>query len=180
MVLFQYRFVTTVDDLLDAEAIQRARQPERMYRWIMDRAREMEGLPRLVVGGLIALGLMFFVWTSTGFDWLVIALVVGSVLLYHFVIAPRRARERIRAQGPARQTIQLEFGKEGVSVDVENAGSVRRPWDEFRGATEAKRGVLLSFRTMKMWMPQRVFDNDDERREFVKFVKQYEPFDTPP
>lgn len=180
MVLFQYKFVTTVDDLLDADAIERARQPERMYRWLMERARELESLHRLVIGGLIALGLIFFIWTSTGFDWLAIAFVVGSVLLYHFVIAPRRARERIRTRSPARQTIRLEFGKEGVSVDVENAGSVRRSWDEFRGATEARLGVLLSFRTMKMWMPQRVFDNDDERREFVKFVKQFEPSDTPP
>ena len=33
---------------------------------------------------------------------------------------------------------------------------------------------------MKMWMPQRVFANDEERREFVKYVKQFEPTDTPP
>ena len=145
MVLFQYRFVTTVDDLLDADAIARARLPERLYRWLVERARELEHFQRWLIGGLIGLGLMFFVWSSTGFDWLAIAFVVGSVLLYHFVIAPRRVRARIRTQGPARQTIQLEFGQEGVSVDVANAGAVRRPWDEFRGATEARRGVCSRF-----------------------------------
>ena len=166
MSVFQYRFVTTVDDLIDADAIARAHQPGRMYRWL--------------IGGLIALGLIVFAVTSSGGDRLAIAFVVGLVLLYHFVIAPRRARGRIRTESPARQTIQLEFGREGVSVDVEDTGPVRRPWDEFRGATEAKRGVLLFFRTTKMWMPRRVFVNDDERREFVKYVKQFEPADTPP
>ena len=180
MVVFQYRFVTTVDDLIDADAIARAHQPGRMYRWLSERSRELEGTQRWLIGGLIALGLLVFAVSSSGGDRLAIAVVVGSVLLYHFVVAPRRARKRIRTQSPARQTIRLEFGKEGVSVDVENTGSVRRPWDEFRGATEAKRGVLLFFRTTKMWMPRRVFANDDERREFVKYVKQYEPTDTPP
>jgi len=180
MVLFQYRFVTTVDDLVDADAIERARQPQRIYRWLVDRVRELERTQLWLIGGLIGLGLIIFVLTSTGLDRLAIAFVVGLVLLYHFVIAPRRARERIRAQNPPRQTIRLAVGKEGVSVDVENAGSVRKPWDEFRGATETKRGVLLSFGTTKMWMPQRVFADDAERREFVKYVKQYEPFDTPP
>ena len=180
MVVFQYRFVTTVDDLIDADAIARAHQPGRVYRWLIERAHELERFQLWVIGGLIALGLIVFAVSASGRDRLVIAFVVGSVLLYHFVIAPRRARERIRAQSPARQTIRLEFGKEGVSVDVENAGPVRRSWDEFRGATEAKRGVLLFFQTTKMWMPRRVFANDDERREFVKYVKQYEPTDTPP
>ena len=180
MVVFQYRFVTTVDDLIDADAIARAHQPGRMYRWLSERSRELEGTQRWLIGGLIALGLLVFAVSASGGDRLAMAVVVGSVLLYHFVVAPRRAGKRIRTQSPARQTIRLEFGKEGVSVDVENTGSVRRPWDEFRGATEAKRGVLLFFRTTKMWMPRRVFANDDERREFVKYVKQYEPTDTPP
>ena len=180
MVVFQYRFVTTVDDLIDADAIARAHQPGRVYRWLIERAHELEGFQLWVIGGLIALGLIVFALTSSGSDRLAITFVVGLVLLYHFVIAPRRARGRIRTQSPARQTIQLEFGKEGVSVDVEDTGPVRRPWDEFRGATEAKRGVLLFFRTTKMWMPRRVFVNDDERREFVKYVRQFEPTDTPP
>ena len=180
MVAFQYRFVTTVADLIDADAIERAHKPARIYRWLTELVRDLERIQLGLIGGLIAVGVMFFIWSLTGLDWLAIAFVVGSVLLYYFVIAPRRARERIRIQNPARQTIRLEFGKEGVSVDVEDAGSVRRPWDEFRGATEAKRGVLLYFRTTKMWMPRRVFANDDERREFVRYVKQYEPTDTPP
>ena len=28
-------------------------------------------------------------------------------------------------------------------MDVANAGAVRRPWDEFRGATEARRGYCF-------------------------------------
>jgi hypothetical protein len=180
MVAFQYRFVTTVDDLVDVDAIERANGPQRVYRWLVDRVRELERIQLWLIGGLIALGLMFFIWTSTGIDRLAVAFVVGSVLLYHFVIAPRRARARIRTQRPARQTIRLAFGKEGVSLDIEDAGPVRRPWDEFRGATETKRGVLLYFGKTKMWMPRRVFANDDERREFVKYIKQYEPPDTPP
>ena len=180
MIVFQYRFVTTVDDLIDADAIARTHQPGRLYRWLIDRAREFEGIQRWLIVGLIALGLIVFAFTSSGGDRLAIALVVGSVLLYHFVIAPRRARGRIRTQSPARQTILLEFGRDGVSVDVEDTGPVRRPWDEFRGATEARRGVLLFFRTTKMWMPRRVFASDDERREFVKYVQQFEPADTPP
>jgi len=180
MVAFQYRFVTTVDDLVDVDTIERANGPQRVYRWFVERVRELERIQLWVIGGLIALGLAIFVWASTGIDRFVLALVIGLVLLYHFVIAPRRARARIRTQSPTRQTIRLAFGKEGVSVDVEDAGPVRRPWDEFRGATETKRGVLLYFRTTKMWMPRRVFASDAERREFVKYVKQYEPPDTPP
>jgi hypothetical protein len=180
MVVFQYRFVTTVDDLIEAHAVERAHQPMRIYRWLVDRARELEQLQLWLIGGLIGLGLVIFLVSSTGGDRLAVALVAGSLLLYYFVIAPRRARTRIRTQGPARQAIRLEFGNEGVLVNVEDAGPVRRPWEEFKGAMETRRGVLLSFRTMKVWMPRRVFATDDERREFVNYVKEYEPNDTPP
>lgn len=180
MVVFQYRFVTTVDDLLDADAIERAHRPRRIYRWLRERQHELARIHLWLIGALIGLGLIIFMWTSTGVDRLAIAALAGSVLLYHFVIAPRRARQRIRTRNPAQQTIRLEFGNEGVSVDLEDAGLVRRPWDEFTGATEARRGVLLYFGRTTLWMPQRVFDSNDERREFVKYVKQYEPPDTPP
>jgi hypothetical protein len=180
MAAFQYRFVTTVDDLVDADAIERARQPQRILRGLMELVHQLERTQLWIIGGLIALGLIVFVWSSTGVDWLAITFVVGLVLLYYFVIAPRRARERIRKQNPRRQTVRLEFGREGVSVDVEDAGSLKKAWDEFSGATEAKRGVLLYFGTTTMWMPQRVFASDHERREFMTFVKQYEPIDTPP
>lgn len=180
MVLFQYRFVTTVDDLVDADAMDRAHRPQRLYRWLVDRSRELERLQLWTIGGLISIGLIFFAFISNWSDQLAVAAVGGAILLYHFVIAPRRARERIRSQNPAQQAMRLEFGKEGVAMDVGGTGSVRKPWDDFRGAAEAKRGVLLYFRTTKMWMPQRVFANDSERREFVSFIKQYEPTDTPP
>jgi hypothetical protein len=179
MVAFQYRFVTTIDDLLDADAIDRAQQPAQIYRWVVDRARQLEGTPRLVIGGLLAVGLLIFVMAATRGDQLAIATVALLFLGYHFVVAPRRARARIRAQSPAQQTIQLEFGREGVSVDLENTGPVRRTWDEFTRAADTTRGVLLYFRTMKLLMPRRVFASEEERRQFVSYVKQFEPADTP-
>ena len=179
MVAFQYRFVTTVDDLIDADAIDRARQPERMYRWLVERARELERIQLLVIGGLIALGFVIFALSSTWSDRLAIAFIGGLILLYHFVIAPRRARARIRSRNPARQTIRLEFGKGGVSMDVEGTGPVKKPWDDFTGFTESTRGVLLYFGKTTLLIPRRAFDSDDERREFVKYVKQFEPADTP-
>jgi hypothetical protein len=180
MTAFHYRFDTTVEDLVDADAIDRANAPRRIYRWIVERGRELERVQLLAIGGFVALGLIIFVWASSARDLVVIAVIVGAALLYNFVIAPRRARARIRAQGPAQRTMRLEVGREGVLVNVEDDRPVNRSWDEFRGATEAARGVLLRFGTEKMWIPRRAFTSDDERREFVKYVKQYEPPDTPP
>jgi hypothetical protein len=102
------------------------------------------------------------------------------VSAYHFVIAPRRTRARILAQRPSQQTIRLEFGTNGVSVDVEGGRAVTRRWDDFTGATATRHGVLLYFGTAKMWVPRRAFDSEEERREFLRFIKQYEPSDTPP
>jgi hypothetical protein len=180
MVAFQYRFVTTVEDLLDADATARAHLPLRLYRRLVETARQLEQAQLWIIGGLLGLGLIIFMVTSTWGDRLAVAFVAGSVLLYHFVIAPKRAEKRIRIRGAARQTIQLEFDRVGVSLEEEGAGPVMRTWDEFKGSTETKRGVLLYFRKAKMWIPQRAFANDAERREFVKFVKQFDPGDTPP
>jgi hypothetical protein len=180
MVVFQYRFVTTVEDLLDADATARAHLPRRLYRFLRESARQLERTQLWVIGGLLALGLIIFVLTSTRGDLLAVSLVVSSVLLYYFVVAPRRVRKRIRIQGAARQTVQLGFDRDGVSLDKEGAGPVMKTWDEFKGSTETARGVLLDFRKAKMWIPQRAFADDGQRREFVKFVKQFEPGDTPP
>jgi hypothetical protein len=70
-------------------------------------------------------------------------------------------------------------GKDGVSMAVENAGPVRTPWHEFTGVAASRRGILLYFESIKLWLPTRAFDNDQERHAFVQFVKQYEPTDTP-
>jgi hypothetical protein len=146
----------------------------------MEFARQLERIQLWVIAGLLVLGLIIFMVMANWSDQLLVALVACSVLLYYFVVAPRRAQKRIRIRGASRQTIQLAFDRVGVSLDEEGAGPVMRTWDEFRGSTETTRGVLLYFRKAKMWIPQRAFANDAERREFVKFVKQFEPDDTPP
>lgn len=179
MVAFQYRFVTTVDDLIDADAIDRAQKPVRMYRWLAEKARQLERVQLQIIIALLGLGVLIFAVTSTWPDRLAVAFVAGLILLYHFWIAPRRAEKRIRSKSPARQTVLLEFGNDGVLVDVENAGAVKTSWHDFMQAADSKRGILLYFQTMKVMLPRRVFDDENERREFMKFVKQYEPADTP-
>lgn len=179
MVAFQYRFVTTVDDLIDADAIDRAQRPARIYRWLAERARQLERVQLQVIIALLGLGLLIFVVTSTWVDRFAVATVPGMILLYHYVIGPRRAEKRIRSKSPTRQKVQLDFGNDGVVLDVEDAGTVRTPWHDFMRVADSKRGILLYFHTMKVMLPKRVFDNENERREFMKFVKQYEPTDTP-
>ena len=65
MVPLPEQSVTAVDDLLDADAIARARLPPSacIAGWWTARASR-EGFQRWLIGGLIALGLMFFVWSS--------------------------------------------------------------------------------------------------------------------
>ena len=179
MVAFQYRFVSTVDDLIAADAIEREQRPKRLYRWAVDLVHQLERIQLYVIGAFIALAVIIFVLSSTWLDRLVLAVVAGLVPLYYYVIAPKRVEKRLRAANHASRTILLEFGKDGVSIDVANGGPVKTSWYEFTRATVTKRGILLYFQTMKVLLPQRVFDNEEERREFVKFVKQYEPGDDP-
>ena len=134
--------------------------PRRIYRWLRERQHELARIHLWLIGALIGLGLIIFIWTSTGFDRLAIAVLAGSVLLYHFVIAPRRAQQRIRTRNPAPQTIRLEFGNEGVSVDLENAGLVRRPWTAavqywgtrgFFSSYDARPETLIDEATIVAW-----------------------------
>jgi len=179
MAAFQYRFVTTIEDLLEADAIDRRQGLVRMYRRLMEVARQFEPHQRWAIAGMLLLSLLIFAVTLTWGERLAVAAVVGVLLLYHFVIAPRRARARILASSPARRTIQLEFGNDGVLLDVENGGRVKTPWYEFTRAAESRSGVLLYFQTTKLLLPQRVFDSEEERSEFVRYLKQQEPDDTP-
>ena len=75
--------------------------------------------------------------------------------------------------------VQVAFGADGIAMEVEHGGSVRKPWHEFTRAADTRRGVLLYFGSMTLLMPRRVFASDEERREFVKYVTQFEPTDTP-
>ena len=179
MVAFQYSFVTTVEDLIDADAIDRADRPIRLYRLLLDRARQLERIQLYVIGGFLAVALLIFILSSTWSDRLVVALFGAMLPIYQFVIAPRRARARIRAQYPPQQTVELEFARDGVSMDIANSGRVKKSWDHFTRATESKRGVLLYFGKARLLMPRRVFGTDDERREFLNYVRQFEPMDTP-
>jgi hypothetical protein len=180
MVAFQYRFVTTVEDLLDADATARAHLPWRLFRGLIESARQLERVQLWVIGGFLAVGLIIFMLSSTRNDMLAVACLTCAIPLYYFVVAPIRARKRIRSRATPRQTIQLAFDKDGVSLSEEGTGAIRKTWDEFRGAAETRRGVLLYFGKAKMWIPKRAFDSEAERLEFVKFVKQFEPGDTPP
>lgn len=180
MVSFRYRFVATVDDLVDAEAAARAHLPARVYRAVADAADQLENIHRWIIGGLLALAFVVFTLIARPSDWLVLALVAAGVSAYHFVIAPRRTRARLLAERPAQQAVHLEFGTDGVSIDLEGGHTATRRWDDFTGATATRRGVLLSFGTATMWVPRRAFEDENERLEFLRFIKQYEPSDTPP
>jgi hypothetical protein len=164
---YRYRFVTTVDDVLEADAMARADFIQRWLVWL--------------VGGLALFALLLMIFTSS--DGVMRPLVgIGALggLVYQFGIKPIRARRRIRAESRPPQAMRLEVAREGILIDVEGIGPVRRPWDDLARAADMKRGVLIYFLDGTTWLPQRVFADDDERRAFVEFVRRYEAPDTPP
>ena len=115
-------------------------------------ARGFTAIAVCSLGAGIALAVIIFVLSSTWLDRLVLAVVAGLVPLYYYVIAPKRVEKRLRAANHASRTILLEFGKDGVSIDVANGGPVKTSWYEFTRATVTKRGSHspLPPRTAKM------------------------------
>ena len=162
---YHYQFVSTVDDILEAEAMERAEQLQRWLIWL--------------VAGLAFLALFLLAFFD-GFLRFLLIIVAISALVYHFGVKPIQTRKRIRAEGRPRQQMRLEFAREGIVVDVEGVGAVRRSWNDFKRAADMSRGVLIYFLDGRMWLPGRVFSSDDERRAFVEFVRRYEAPDTPP
>jgi hypothetical protein len=101
----------------------------------------------------------------------VVWLLLGSAIVWKFLLQPILKRRRIRTTTPPAQSLVLDFTDSGLHVEAEGVGVFERAWAEFVCIEPAEKGVLMVFfDNMVQWLPNRIFQTSDERRAFISYV----------
>jgi hypothetical protein len=162
---FSFRFTSTHEDLLDAYAAQQ-RLRSGMRPWV--RACVI-GLGFMWLAGVVAFAPKPF---REGHAWQpVIWFLLGSSIVWKFLLEPILKRRRIRAATPPSQSLVLDFTDSGLHVEAEGVGVFDRSSAEFDYLEPAEKGVLMVFFDgMAHWLPNRIFQTSDERQVFISYA----------
>jgi hypothetical protein len=161
--MYQYSFISTTSDLLDAE------EAVRTVRWARFPFR-------------LLIILMGFLWMGAGiaaFDVSnplgrpIVWLILGSGILYYFLVVPGLIRSKIRNNVDNGEMTVIGFDDAKIMININNVGCLVRRWDDFIGFNDSKKGIIFYFNDgIVNWLPNRVFLDKDKRVDFVKFLQE--------
>ena len=161
IVMYQYQFTSTIEDLLDAEKVERSASIQTSMRWIV----VIMGLAWIVVG-VIAFDLNKPIWRP------LIWIFIGIAILYLFIIRPYFKRNRIKRNNASHQDLMVEFLDDCIKLHITGVGDFTRQWEEFAGFIDADKGILFYFNDgIVNWLPNRVFTNIGARNGLVEFLR---------
>jgi hypothetical protein len=162
---FSFHFTSTHEDLLDAFAAQQ-RSRSGMRPWV--RACVV-GLGFLWLAGAIAFAPDVF---GKRLVWLpIVWFLMGSVIVWKFLLQPILIRHRVRTLTPPAQPLVLNFTDSGIHIEAEGVGAFDLDWAEVTGIESAESGVAMGFTDgMVHWLPKRVFRETDEQQAFISYV----------
>ncbi len=162
--MYKYQFTSTVEDLLEAEEAERTARSARVpFRWV---------IALLGVTWLVA-GVLAFDWSNP--SWRpVVWLLLGTGVIYYFVVRPYLRRNRIKENNAPEQDLALEFHDDYMKLEVSGVGEFTRKWEELVEFIDARKGVIFYFSDgVVNWVPDRVFADGEERNRFVEFIQRH-------
>ncbi len=163
--MYKYQFTSTVEDLLEAEEAERtARSARAPFRWV---------IALLGVAWLVA-GVLAFDWSNP--SWRpVVWLLLGTGVIYYFVVRPYLRRSRIKENNAPEQDLALEFHDDYMKLGVSGVGEFTRKWEDLVEFIDARKGVIFCFSDgVVNWIPDRVFADGEERNRFVEFIQKHQ------
>lgn len=158
--MFQYTFISTVTDLLDSDEACRS---FRLGRYPF----------RLLI---LLLGIVWFIAGIISFDlsnfsgrsaiWFLLG---GSVIFYFFI---NPIIIRLRIQKTKNEKLFIIFDNEQIVISFSDNNKTIRNWGELIKFIDAKKGIVFYFDDGVInWLPNRVFNNKEERDSFIAFLK---------
>ena len=105
--------------------------------------------------------------------WLpIVWLVIGSAVLYWLWVKPLSVRHEIRQNQPKSVPIAIDFNRDSIAITINESDGFTRPWIEVAGVVQAEPGILLIFGDgVVNLLPNRVFDDPEQRAELIEFAK---------
>ncbi len=162
---FQYRFISTVKDLLEAEEAERiARLFRAPFRWMV------------ILLGAVWLSVGMFTFDFSNLSWRpVVSLLLGVGIIYYFVAKPYLSRRKIRRNNALQQELVLEFYDDCIKIEAEDAGCFTRGWDELLTFIDTPKGIIFYFEDGAVsWLPERLFVAQEERQAFIEFLQEHQ------
>lgn len=161
-MIFSYRFVMSSKDVQDAnEAYMSSKSGmRRIYRLVMALFGAM-----WLAGGVAS-------YLQSGANWkLVFGLTLGIPTLYWFGVHPFLRRITLRRLNGGSVSWEFDAAPEGVGMRKGNSDWVRRQWSDLRAVHINRKGVLCWFSSNDLaWIPNRVFRDKEEKKEFSRFL----------
>ena len=159
--MYQYSFISTTSDLLDAK------EAGRTARWARAPFRLL----------LIVLGIVWFIAGIVTFNpsnligRSIIWLLLGTGVIYYFLINPLIIRSRIK-KSAGNYELVIEFDNDRININAGDTGRFLRKWEELTSFVDAKKGIVFYFDDgIVNWLPNRVFNGKTERDKFLGFLR---------
>ncbi len=168
---YKFNFTSTHKDLIDSyKAMRNARS----------------GLSSWSRGAILLLGLMWllgFIFISpedVDFTKSLIWFALGLFIVWNIVIKPYLEIKHIKESNEPEQAINLVFTDDYIEAISEEGERFTRKWDEVEAFQGFRKGVLIGFSDgIVNWLPLRVFESHEHKKQFVNAVvvklKEMEP-----
>lgn len=164
MTTYKFSFVSTTQDLLEAHEAHRtaASGMRPVFRWAV-----------IAMGVVWVLGAVL-AWGSVDQWWLpLIWLLLGSGILWRYVLKPSRVRRNIQESNSPSQPVELVFDTHRMTIDAAGVGRFEREWTELAGVRNTRMGILVYFTDgIVNWLPNRLFRNEAEKASLCSFVEE--------
>lgn len=160
--MYKYQFVSTVEDLLEAEEAERTYRSARApFRWII----------ALLGVAWLTMGVLAFDWSTP--SWRpVVWLFLGVGVIYYFVVKPYARRNRIRKSNARQQDVAIEFYDEIIKISISGIGDFTRKWEDLVEFIDTHKGIIFYFSDgVVNWIPERVLSDKEERNKFIDFLQ---------
>jgi hypothetical protein len=107
-----------------------------------------------------------------GHTWqAVVWTVLGVGLVWFFLLRPIRDGRRLRKTSQPTEPLTANFNESGIHLEAEDIGDFDRTWADTLTIEPGAKGVLFRFTDETgHWLPNRVFQNSEERQAFVNYV----------
>lgn len=163
--IYQYRFVSTIQDLLEAEEAERtARLFRAPFRWI------------IILLGVLWLLAGIFTFDASNLSWRpIVWLLLGVGVIYYFVAKPYLRRRKIRLNNSSQQELVLAFYDDCITIEAGATGSFTRSWNEFLTFIDTPKGIIFYFDDgVVSWLPKRLLPTQEEREVFIDFLLEHQ------
>jgi hypothetical protein len=160
--MYQFKFKSTIDDLLKAERIDRNLKSFHIV------VRILLVLICFLFLGIGVIDIFFSHINIRALIWICI----GLLIFFFLFLLPIINKRIIIKNNMIEVYVSIKFYDDCIKININNVNNYIRNWEELKFIKNSEDGILFFFSDNVInWLPRRVFTDENEKKIFLNFLE---------